>query len=244
MTLSLSRRFPANLYLGTSPYTIQQPWPTFRIQSKRFKRITRFKRQSSRLLGKSIQKRPLLESVMNNNSDNFTKLSIPAMHTLWARRLWFLHNALPLAVQLRPTKPNTLFKLELNATLPLKIWVGQKGIQFLKKVANTSLYLSLKNKQYNLWNFIQALDSYCPIYLTRLGFVPHPKEGKFWTKHGEIQKNGFTLESAWNPLIPADVIQNQKNWSQFWLNKVNKVYFDYPKSLYNFSNIYTLKNLI
>jgi len=236
MTLALSRQFPRNLDLGTGSLSNPQPWPTSRISPKRLKRITRFKRQSSRLLGKSLQKRMLLESVMNQTNPNFSKLSIPAMQTLWARRLWFLHSALPLAVQLRPTKPNALFKMELHATLPLKIWVGQKGVHFLKKVATTSLHLSMKNKHLNLWSFVQALESYCPIYLTRLGFVSHPKEGKFWAKHGEIHKNGFTLESAWNPLIPADVVQNQKNLSEFWGQKVQKISFNSPKSLYKFSN--------
>lgn len=234
MTMSLSRQFPVNLYLGFTPYTMQQPWPNRRLYPKRLKRFARAKRQNSRLLGKSIQKRMLLETVICNNK-KITKMSIQAMHNLWARRFWFLHNALPLAVQLKPIKPNVLFKMHLNAILPLSVWLGQKGIQFLRKVATTSLYFSFKNKQENTWNFIQALESYSPITITRLSFTSRPSEGKFWVKHHEVRKNGFILKSGWNPLMPADFVQNQKKIFDFWSQKLNQVHFDSPKSIFKFS---------
>lgn len=236
MTLTLSRKFPRNLYLGTlSSSNFQYLWPTSRLSSRHLKRSFRMKRQKSHLLGKFMNKRALIEALISPNFKTSWHLSLPKMHDLWTRRLWFLNNALPLAVQLKPLKPNHLFGLEIRSALPLKIWIGQEGIHFLKKVASISSVDSFKSKNHQIWNFIQALECYPPIILTRLGFASYPNNGNFWVKHGGILKNGFICKSAWQPLVAGDVCQNKTFFLNVWVKKQHQTYHSLPKSFFGSS---------
>lgn len=238
MTLSLSRKFPRNLYLGTlSSPVFQYSWPTSRLSSNHLKRYLRVKRQKSHLFGKFMHKRALLQALSNQNSNKPLNFSLPKMHDFWTRRLWFLNNALPLAIQLKPMKPNHLFGLQMRAVLPLKIWVGQEGIHFLKKVATISYVNSFKFNNHHVWDFIQALECYPPIILTRLGFTTYPNNGNFWAKHHGILKNGFVSESVRQPFYAGDVCQNQTFLMNVWIKKQHQSYISLPKAFFNDSKL-------
>ena len=233
MSFALSRKFPRNLYVANSVFQVQQPWPTKRIYPKSLKRYQRTYRQPSQLLGKSLQKRHLIESLIsspNSQSTQFPLLktgwesvrtvSMPGMQNMWARRFWLLHNALPLALHLKPMKTNMLHGLERRAVLPLKVWCGQPGIKFLQKVANTSLHFAFSQQNSHIWNFITALECYAPISLTRMGWTSQPNEGRFWMKHHKVQMNGFTDFRTWYVQRPADLIVQSKQSLTLWDKKL------------------------
>jgi len=229
MSFALSRKFPCNLYVGTSTSQLQQPWPTRRIYPKALKRYQRSHRQMSRLLGKSLQKRHLMESLVYSKNVSFyenVKLSMPALQNMWARRFWILHNALPLALQLKPLKTNMLHGLERRAVLPLKIWCGQPGIKFLQKVATNSLHFAFSHKSPHVWNFMTALECYAPIIITRMNWTSQPNEGRSVMKHHKVKINGYTDSRAWYPLRPGDMIQQSKQsltlWDKKLMNSISK----------------------
>lgn len=255
MSLTLSRQFPSLLYIGNSPFSGQQPWPTKRLHPRNWRRFKRTTRQSSLLLGKSFQKRTmrtaLLSSVFRKGLMSYlttvkpmqstvlapvvtssSQYSLLQMQNMWEKRLWFLHNALPLAAMLRTWKPNMLYGIQNRAALPLQIWVGQRGIQFLQKVAKKSLHFSYTNKKSHVWNYLIALESHAPIFLTKVGWVSRPNEGRSCTKHSLIQINGFLNSSAWYVLRPADMLQNKYGVSKFWMTKYNHISFYFPKTFF------------
>ena len=236
MPFALSRKFPRNLYVANSIFQAQQPWPTKRIYPKALKRYQRTSRQPSQLLGKSMHKRHLMESLIYSPNNKFPTLSMQEMQNMWARRFWLLHNALPLALQLKPMKTNMIHGLERRAVLPLKVWCGQPGIKFLQKVAKTSLHFAFTQQKPHVWNFIAALECYAPIFLTRMSWTSQPNEGRFWIKHHKVQINGFTDFRAWYVLRPADMIVQPKQSLTLWDKKLMKSIFKdtqlFLKSIY------------